>query len=78
LNDNSKIAVGYANNDYVIYVNGTQVHTDTSASVPTCSNIYVGQRENGSVTYIAGGSVKQATLFNERLTNAELATLTTL
>ena len=78
LNNNSKIAVGYANNDYVVYVNGNQVHSDTSASVPTCSNIYIGQRENGSVTYLAGGSVKQALLFKERLTNAELATLTTL
>jgi len=78
LNDNSKIAVGYANNDYVVYVNGTQVHTDTSASVPTCSNIYVGQRENGSGTYVASGSVKQALLFKTRLSNAELATLTTI
>ena len=76
LNDNSKIAVGYANNDYVIYVNGTQVHTDTSASVPTCSNIYVGQRENGSGTYVAGGSVKQALLFKTRLSNLDLAILT--
>jgi len=54
------------------------VHTDTSASVPTCSNIYVGQRENGSGTYVAGGSVKQALLFKTRLTNAELAALTTI
>jgi len=78
LNDNSKIAVGYANNDYVVYVNGTQVHTDTSASVPTCSNVYIGQRENNTATYIAGGGIKQALLFKTRLTNAQLAELTTL
>jgi hypothetical protein len=78
LSNNSKIAVGYANNDCAIYVNGNQVHTDTSASVPTCSNVYVGQRENGSATFIAGGSVAQALLFKTRLSNAQLAELTTL
>ena len=78
LNDNSKIAVGYANNNYVVYVNGTQVHSDTSASVPTCSNIYIGQRENGSGTYLAGGSVKQSLVFKTRLSNQELQDLTTL
>ena len=78
LSNNSKIAVGYANNDCAIYVNGNQVHTDTSASVPTCSNVYVGQRENGSATFIAGGSVAQALLFKTRLTNQELQDLTTL
>ena len=76
LANNSKIAVGYKNNDYAIYVNGTQVHTDASASVPACDEVHVGQRENGSVTFIAGGSLKQTALFNERLTNAELAALT--
>ena len=78
LANNSKIAIGYANNDYAIYVNGTQVHTDTSASVPACDEVYIGQRENGSVTFIAGGSLKQNILFKTRLTNAELAALTTI
>ena len=77
LTGDDKIGVAYANNDYVIYVNGTQVHTDTSASVPACSAIWIGQRENGSKTYIAGGSVKQALLFKTKLSNDELATLTT-
>jgi hypothetical protein len=78
LSDNSKIAVAYANNDYAVYLNGTQVHTDTTASVPTCSNIYVGQRENGSGTFSMGGSVKTAVLWKERLTNDQLAQLTTI
>ena len=78
LPSNTKIAVGYANNDFVIYINGTQVHTDTSGSVPTCSNIFIGKRENGTTTYSAGGGLKQALLFKARLTNAELAALTTI
>lgn len=78
LANNSKIAIGYANNDYVIYVNGTQVHTDTSASVPACDKVYIGQRENGTVTFIAGGSLKQNLLFKTRLSNEELAALTTI
>lgn len=78
LPSNTKIAVGYANNDYVIYINGTQVHTDTSGSVPTCSNIFIGKRENGSTTYSAGGDLKQVLLFPTRLSNTQLAELTTL
>jgi hypothetical protein len=76
--NDSKIAVAYANNDYAVYLNGTQVHTDTTASVPTCSQIYVGQRENGSGTYSMGGSVKTAVLWKTRLTNDQLAQLTTI
>jgi len=76
--NDSKIAVAYANNNYAIYVNGTQVYSNATASVPTCSNIYIGQRENGSGTVSMGGSVKTAVLWKERLTNDQLATLTTI
>ena len=70
-----KVAAAYKANDYVLYINGVQIGTDTSASVPATSIIYIGS--NGS-TFFVGNGVKQALLFKTRLTNAELAELTTL
>jgi hypothetical protein len=79
LTDGAKVAVGYKLNDYVIYINGTQVHTDTSAAVPVSpSLVYLGTRENGASTYQMGGSISQALLFKTRLSNADLANLTAL
>ena len=70
-----KVAAAYKANDYVLYINGVQIGTDTSASVPATSIIYIGS--NGS-TFFVGNGVKQSLLFKTRLTNAELAELTTL
>jgi hypothetical protein len=70
---NFKLAFAYKANDFVAYVNGTQVMTDTSGNVPACSQIALNQYDKDQPLLY-----KQATLFKERLTNAELATLTTL
>ena len=72
-----KFALGYANNDYVWYVNGTQAGTDTSASVPAQSDVLIAANSDAT-TNPGGNAFKECILFNERLTNAELATLTTL
>ena len=68
-----KIAAAYKANDFVLYVNGAQIGTDTSGTVPTCSQI-------GLFNYDTSQSMRynQVALFPTRLTNAELATLTTL
>ena len=68
-----KIAGAYKQNDFVFYVNGTQIGTDTSGTVPTCSEI-------GLFNYGQSQPLKynQAVIFPTRLTNAELASLTTL
>jgi hypothetical protein len=68
-----KIAVAYKANDFVMYVNGTQVGTDTSGTVPACSQL-------GLYNYDTKPSLKynQALLFKTRLTNSQLAELTTL
>ena len=73
----TKIAIGYAANDIVFYVNGTQVATDTAATIPACSDLDLGQME-GNLTKTLGDSVKQALLFKTRLSNEELAQLTAL
>ena len=68
-----KAALAYKANDFVFYVNGTLVGTDTSGTVPACSAL-------GLYNYAQTASVKynQALLFPTRLTNAQLAELTTI
>jgi hypothetical protein len=75
LGSNVKIAAAYANNDFVFYVNGTQIGTDTSGSVPATSQVRFSEG-NASAFYL--GLIKQIVLFKTRLTNAELASLTTI
>jgi len=67
---NNKVAIAYANNNVVAYHNGVQIGTDTSATIPACNLLTVGQ------TF--GDGITQAALFTRRLTNAELAAITTL
>jgi len=67
-----KCAIAYATNDFVLYMNGTQIGTDTSGTVPACNTIR---------TDDAGGAnlnqpLKQALLFPTRLTNDQLEELT--
>ena len=74
---NTKIGIGYATNDIVLYVNGTQVASDNSASIPACTDFDLGQIE-GNLTKALGDGINQSLLFKTRLTNSELATLTTI
>ena len=69
-----KIALAYASNDFAFYVNGVSRGTDSSGSIPTCSRLQMGQGALGA----SDGKVNQAVLFTTRLTNAELASLTTI
>jgi hypothetical protein len=67
-----KCAIGYASNDFVFYVNGANYGNDTSVSIPALSDAYF---QND---YPNSKEVNQAVLFKTRLTNAELASLTTI
>ena len=66
-----KIAASYKNNDFAFYINGVQVGTGASGTVPACSEI-------GFYEFAQVPSLKynQALLFKTRLTNAQLAELT--
>jgi hypothetical protein len=75
LGSSMKIAAAYKENDFVFYVNGVQVGTDTSGSVPTTSQIRFTEA-NGTNPYV--GNIKSAALWKVRLTNDQLAALTTL
>jgi hypothetical protein len=68
-----KVAFGYKANDFVLYLNGVQVGTDNSGSVSSCNRIDLGNQFNASQLE---GNIIDAKLYNTRLSNAELASLT--
>lgn len=72
-----KAALAYKENDFAFYLNGVQISTDNSGTVPALSTYNL-----GDFTYAAGypqaDGINQALLFKTRLTNAQLAELTTL
>jgi len=72
-----KIALAYKNNDFALYINGVLAGTDTSGSVPTLDRLYIGGYALNTNYNISSG-INQVLLYKERLTNAELATLTTI
>jgi hypothetical protein len=74
-NTRYKMAIAYKANDFAFYVNGALVGTDTNGTVPACSKF---NYDNGSGSATFYGLNNQALLFKTRLTNAQLAELTTL
>ena len=75
-----KMAFGYKANDFALYVNGALVGTDltgTTFSGTTMSRVDT-NLTNAAVYSTASESINQALLFKTRLTNAQLAELTTI
>ena len=71
-----KVAFAYKQNDFVMYVNGTQIGTDTSGNIPpSLSRIDYNLVNNWSLALL---KVNLSALFPTRLTNAELSQLTTI
>ena len=70
-----KVAVGYAANDFVFYVNGSIESSDSLGSVPVTNRMDIGNQLGSS---FGEQPTKQALLFKTRLSNDELAALTTL
>jgi hypothetical protein len=74
-----KMAFGYAQNDFVLYVNGTQVGTDNSGATFSANTL---NRIDSNNLYasnsVSAYGMNQLAIYKERLTNAELATLTTI
>jgi len=69
-----KFAFAYANNDFVFYVNGVQIGIDGSGSVPATSVVRFARGDGAN---LHEGTNSQLLLFPTRLSNADLATLTT-
>jgi hypothetical protein len=71
-----KIAFAYKQNDFALYMNGVQIGTDSSGTVGSLTALTVGSYD--SPGYLLNSGINQAVLFPTRLTNAELASLTTI
>jgi hypothetical protein len=80
IGDRIKIAVSYKLNDFVMYINGVQIGTNTSGTPPTCANLhlstYAGLPTNED--FIANKGVNLTAFWKTRLTNTQLAQLTTI
>jgi len=74
-NTRYKIAFAYKAGQHALYVNGVQIATSSSSVAPTVLNDYYLGNAFGSEQ---SGNYTQALLFKTRLTNAQLAELTTL
>ena len=72
--DFNKIALLYKDNDFRLFVNGTQVATDTSGTAPTGLKELAFDLGDGSNDFY--GDVKCVAVFKEALTDAELQQLT--
>jgi hypothetical protein len=71
-----KVAVAYKENDFVFFLNGAQVGVrDTSGTLPTNLNSVYLLNSNG--TEITDQRCRAAALYTTRLTDSELAALTT-
>lgn len=69
-----KCAIAYANNDFTAYINGVQLGTVTSGSVPATSTL----KSYYNLSSIESFNTKDLRLYNTRLSNSELQALTTL
>jgi hypothetical protein len=72
-NNRHKIAFGYKANDFVLYIDGVLAGTDTSGTVGVQDSISL-----KDITYPSVTKDNAVALWKTRLTNAELATLTTI
>jgi len=72
-----KIAAVYKSTDYALYVNGLQVLTGNAAgNIPACNRVDIGS-QLGTSNFL-NDRIRAAALYTTRLTNAQLAALTTL
>ena len=72
--DRLKCAIAYDSQDMAFYINGTQVGTAAPNLIPTCDDVRF-SRWNGALS--ADQRVNQVVLFDTRISNNNLATLTT-
>jgi hypothetical protein len=70
-----KVAIKYKLNDVALWVNGTEVLTDTSATIPSGLNTLRFDRGDGGSDF--EGKVKCLAVYKEALTDAQLTALTT-
>jgi len=72
----NKIALSYEIGSLVAFLNGVNKGSDTPSALPSSNKVYLGQ--TGTTTYLQKTNVLNAKLYNTRLSNSELAELTTI
>ena len=77
LNGNNKIAIAYKTGDSAVYLNGTQIGTSASTGAFAVAPSQIGIGSSSTADFF-NDRIELATVFQTRLTNAQLATLTTL
>lgn len=70
-----KLGIGYKANDFVFYSNGVQLSTDNSGTVPACNDIVL---INSTFSQNQALNYNSVQLYKTRLSNTELAQLTTI
>ena len=76
-----KVALAYstASSGTVLAVNGSIISTQTASSIPACNSLVLGARnQTGTFSIHLNDRIRAAALYTTRLTNAELAALTSL
>jgi hypothetical protein len=72
-----KLALAYKENDFAFYANGIQKSVSTSGTIPSLDSVSLGDSVT-SANMVVKESVNQVQIYNTRLSNSELAELTTL
>jgi hypothetical protein len=78
ITEQNKIAVSYKTNEVKMYVNGTLIGTDTSATMPAAGTLSQLKSDFGQGSFPLEASIKQAIIFPTALSDAEAIALTTL
>jgi hypothetical protein len=75
-----KLAIAYKSGSIAVYIDGTQLFTSSATfTIGSLTGLNLGSPSATTVSDVStAGAVNQALLFKTRLTNAELATLTTI
>jgi len=73
-----RIAFAYKQNDFVVYVDGVQIGTDTNGTIPTMDNFNLIGFNLAPSAYRQEVNIYAAALWKTRLTNTQLAQLTSI
>ena len=77
-NENFKVAVKYKVNDIAVWLNGVEIMTDNTASVPLANTLNNLSFKIGTSSNLFFGKTKCVAVWKEALTDAELTELTTV
>ena len=77
LNGNNKIAIAYKSTNSAVYLNGSQIGTSAGTGAFSVAPSQIGIGSSSTADFF-NDRIELATLFQTRLTNAQLATLTAI